>query len=82
MKLTVKLFASLTIYLPPRSENQAMQINADDGATVAQVLGQCGVPVDRCRLIMINGITHTNPAVSMAIELQPGDTLAVLPKVH
>ena len=34
------------------------------------------------RLIIINGITHTNPAVSMEIELHPGDTLAVLPNVH
>ena len=82
MKLTVKLFASFTRYLPPEASKQKMIIEAEPGANVAQVIEQCGVPLDECRLVIINGITHTNPAVSMAIELQPDDTLAILPRVH
>ncbi|MBT4933199.1 MAG: MoaD/ThiS family protein [Rhodospirillaceae bacterium] len=82
MKLTVKLFASLTSYLPAQAENQTMTMEAEDGFSVGQVLEQCGVPLDQCRLVMINGITHTNPAVSMELQLCEGDTLAVLPKVH
>ncbi|MBC8267300.1 MAG: MoaD/ThiS family protein [Rhodospirillaceae bacterium] len=82
MKLTVKLFASLTTYLPTQAENQTTTLEAEDGSSVGQVLEMCGVPLDQCRLVMINGITHTNPAVSMELELREGDTLAVLPKVH
>lgn len=82
MKLTVKLFANFSKLLPPDAEKQAMTIEAEDGASVGQVIDQCGVPKDECRLIIINGITHTNPAFSMEIELHPGDTLAVLPRVH
>jgi hypothetical protein len=82
MKLTVKLFASLTSYLPSYAENQTMTMEAEEGASVGQILEMCGVPLEQCRLIMINGITHTNPTVSMELELRQGDTLAVLPKVH
>lgn len=82
MKLTVKLFASFTEYLPAGAKKQTMMLDVEDGALVGDVLRHCGVPVDDCRLVIINGITHTNPAFSMEMELHPDDTLAVLPKVH
>ena len=80
MKLTVKLFACFTRYLPPDSEKQAMTVEVEERSRVGQVIEYCGVPIDECRLVIINGITHTNPAVSMEIQLHPGDTLAVLPR--
>ncbi|MBL6932345.1 MAG: hypothetical protein ISR45_05305 [Rhodospirillales bacterium] len=82
MNLTVKLFASFAQYLPPEAKKQTMSVDVDEGVRVGQVLLQCGVPLDECRLVIINGITHTNPAFSLEMELFPGDTLAVLPKVH
>lgn len=80
MKLTVKLFASFQRYLPSGAKHQTMTVDVPDGSKVGQVMDQCGVPRDDCRLAMINGITHTNPPVWMEIELKEGDTLAMLPK--
>ncbi len=82
MKLTIKLFASLTGFLPSGSEKQTTAIEAQEGATVGEVISGFGIPLEECRLVIINGITHTNPAFSMEITLSDGDTLAVLPRVH
>ncbi len=82
MELTIKLFASFAEFLPAGAKKQTMVIEAEDGARVGQVVDQCGIPREECRLMIINGITHTNPAVTMEQELRPGDTLALLPRVH
>ncbi len=81
MKLTLRLFSYFTQFLPPDAKKQSMEVDVHEGATVEDVLNQVGVPVDKCRLVMINGVTHTNPAFSMEMELHQGDTLAVLPSV-
>jgi sulfur-carrier protein len=81
MKLNLRLFSYFTKYLPPDAKKQTMMVEVPEGTTVAEVLSQVGVPLDKCRLVMINGVTHSNPAFSLEMELQPGDTLAVLPNV-
>ena len=82
MNLTVKLFAHFANLLPPEAKRQTMPVEIHEGAKVGELLDHCGVPREDCRLIMINGITHTNPPVTLEIQLKEGDTVAVLPKLH
>lgn len=82
MNLTVKLFAHFAKLLPPGSEKQSMNVDIHDGANIGELLDQCSVPREDFRLVMINGITHTNPPVTLQIRLKDGDTVAVLPKLH
>ena len=82
MHITLKLFSYFSKYLKAGAKNYAMELKVEDGATVAQVLGLRGVPLKECRLIIINGIVHTDTAPALKLALAPGDTVAVLPNVH
>jgi molybdopterin converting factor small subunit len=82
IRITVKLFAYFRRHLPPNARDFAADIEVAAGATAAQVLRNLGVPLAECRLAMINGITHTDPPRWLAIRLDDGDVLAVLPNIH
>jgi len=82
MRITVKLFSYFSQYLPPAAADYAVDAEVADGARVRDVLEPMGVPLAKCRLIIINGIVHTRPEWDLDIALAPGDVLAVLPNVH
>ncbi len=80
MKIGLKLYASLSKYLPANAErNEAVLVVADD-ATVGAVLGKLGAPPENCHLVLING-AYVAPSERDAHALKDGDVLAAWPPV-
>jgi sulfur carrier protein ThiS len=81
MKITFKLFASLTDYLPPhaKGENQVV-IEVDPAATIAQIVEPYGLPHKLVHLVLVNG-HYVAPADRATRTLQAGDVLAIWPPI-
>ena len=80
MRVTLKLFATLSEHLPAGAVRNAVDCDVGDGATVRDVLDGHAVPLAKCHLILVNGV-YVAPAVSGRRRLEPGDTVAVWPPV-
>ena len=81
MKITFKLFASLTEYLPHevRTSNQ-MDLEVAEGATILQIIAPFSLPEKMVHLVLINGkYIATEDRATHA--LQPGDVLAIWPPI-
>jgi sulfur carrier protein ThiS len=81
MKITFKLFASLTDYLPPhaKGENQVV-IEVDPAASIAQIVEPYGLPHKLVHLVLVNG-HYVAPAERATRTLQEGDVLAIWPPI-
>ena len=81
MQITLKLFASLTDFLPValRASNQ-MVLDIAPTTTVMQVLTQQQLPLHLVHLVLVNG-HYIQPADRTARTLNDGDVLAVWPPI-
>lgn len=81
MKITFKLFASLTEYLPQqvRTSNQ-MDLEVADGATILQIIAPFSLPEKMVHLVLING-KYIAPEDRATHALQPDDVLAIWPPI-
>lgn len=80
MDITLKLYATLSPFLPEGAKKNQINIKVKDGATVLNILDTYQVPKEKCHLILING-NHTPLENADQKTLQPGDTLAIWPPV-
>lgn len=80
MKVNVKLFASLSKYLPAGTKGQETLLEAANDATPHQILTSLGVPLEQCHLVVINGF-FVPPEARNSQTLNEGDALAVWPPV-
>lgn len=71
MLLTVKCYATLSVYQPPGGK-----MEVEEGARVSDILQQLGLPLDQVKVVFVNG-RHS------AVEqpLAEGDRIAVFPAV-
>jgi sulfur-carrier protein len=81
MKITLKLFASLTDYLPAadRSSN-ITQLDVPPEASILQIIEPFGLPHKLVHLVLING-TYIHPEVRGTHTLKEGDVLAIWPPI-
>jgi sulfur carrier protein ThiS len=81
MKVTLKLYATLSDYLPDAARNtNALELNLDAGTTVAQVIASQNLPLKLCHLVLIDGI-FVPPAARTKRALADGETLAIWPPI-
>lgn len=80
MRLTVKLYATLSDYLPPGSKNNRVDIEADDFSTVDAVLQPFSLPTKLTHLVLVNG-SFVPPGERAAMLLHEGDVVAVWPPI-
>ena len=80
MKITLKLYASLTQYLPDGAVRGEIDIDVDDASSIAAVLDSHGVPPEHCHLVLHNGL-YVGPSERVDAVLGDGDALAVWPPV-
>ncbi len=80
MKLTFKLYASLTEFLPTEAKAHAIVLDVEDGTSVFDVLDQFRVPRERAYLFLLNGV-FVSPEERDKPILRDGDTLAIWPPV-
>lgn len=82
MKITFKLFASLTDYLPPdraRGSN-SVEIEVPAGASIEEVVARFHLPRKMVHLVLVNGV-YVAPAERGSHRLADGDVLAIWPPI-
>jgi sulfur carrier protein ThiS len=80
MKVTVKLYALLSRYLPPGARDNAWELEVAEGTTPAEVIRQLNVPPRDCHLVLVNGL-FVPPSERQSRRLQEHDALAMWPPV-
>lgn len=81
MKITFKLFASLTQYLPAAArEANAVELDVAPEATIAQIIAPYGLPPKLVHLVLVNG-TYVQPGERLTRTLAEGDVLAIWPPI-
>jgi len=79
MTLTFKLYASLSEYLPPGSNDQQVKVDVAEDTTPVMLLERYGVPLTEVHLVLVNGVFV--PPSGRNSPLAEGDQLAVWPAV-
>jgi molybdopterin synthase sulfur carrier subunit len=70
----VRLFATLTGFLPPGSDGGAATLDVPDGSTVGDVVRRLGIPPDMPAIVLVNGIDAETDR-----PLAPSDVLTMFP---
>lgn len=81
MKITFKLFASLTDYLPASArQSNVMELDVAPDASISQIIEPFGLPPRLVHLVLVNG-HYVEPADRLSRTLQEGDVLAIWPPI-
>ncbi len=81
MKVTLKLYATLSDYLPTEArKTNALELELDAGTTPAQVIESQNLPLKLCHLVLIDGV-FVPPALRAQRALANGETLAIWPPI-
>jgi len=80
MKITFKLYASLSEHLPPGAHENTVQIEIPDNASLNWIIDNYHVPREMAHLVLVNGVFACS-ADRDATTLKEGDTLAIWPPV-
>ena len=81
MKITFKLFATLTDYLPAQARySNAIDLDVATNASIAEILEPFALPPKLVHLVLVNGV-YVQPAERLSRTLKEGDTLAIWPPI-
>ena len=81
MKITFKLFASLTDYLPVQARySNVLELDIAPDASISQIIEPYGLPPKLVHLVLING-KYIEPEKRLTQTLQEGDVLAIWPPI-
>lgn len=80
MKITLKLYAGLSQYLPENAEKHATSLDISSKETAFSILDKYNVPKESAHLVLLNGVYLDNDERNTA-NFSDGDTLAVWPPV-
>jgi sulfur carrier protein ThiS len=81
MKITLKLFASLTDYLPPEAKyTNVIELNLKPDTNIGDLLEQFRLPKKLVHLVLVNG-TYIAPEARATRVLLEGDVLAIWPPI-
>ncbi|MFN4005114.1 MAG: MoaD/ThiS family protein [Hylemonella sp.] len=81
MKVTLKLFATLTDHLPAhaRGSNQ-VELDVDPQASIDDIIAPFKLPARLVHLVLVNGV-FVPPAERSTRTLAEGDVLAIWPPI-
>lgn len=81
MKITFKLFASLTDYLPVEARySNVLELDIAPDASISQIIEPYGLPPKLVHLVLING-KYIEPEQRLTRRLVEGDVLAIWPPI-
>ena len=80
MRITLKLFASLSDYLPSGSLNNRVEIDVAETETVTAIIERNHLPEKMVHLVLVNGV-YLSPAERTTRCLEEGDQLAIWPPI-
>lgn len=81
MRITFKLYASLTQHLPAEAR-QGNQVNLDvpDGTPIARIIEPFGMPPKLVHLVLVNGV-YVPPEERLSFVPRDGDVVAIWPPI-
>ena len=81
MNITLKLFASLTDYLPVESKyTNIIALSVVEGTTIDNIIEQHSLPPKWVHLVLVNGV-YIYPELRSMHTLVEGDVLAIWPPI-
>ena len=80
LKITLKLFAGLSEYLPDGAYRNSVEVVLDSEKSISQVIERFKVPAEEAHLVLVNGV-YCAPSDRDQNNLKEGDTLAIWPPV-
>ena len=81
MNITLKLFASLTDYLPAESKyTNIVALDVAVGTTIDNIIEQHHLPLKWVHLVLVNGV-YIYPDQRAVHTLVEGDVLAIWPPI-
>jgi molybdopterin converting factor small subunit len=80
MRIRLKLFATLSEYLPPGSKQHLAVLDVPAGATPHQIMDLAKVPRDQAHLVVVNGVFVPHHQRD-SLTLSEDDSLALWPPV-
>ena len=81
MKITFKLFASLTDYLPPEARrSNIVELDVAPDAPISQIIAPFSLPETMVHLVLVNG-SYVAPQQRLSHTLKEGDVLAIWPPI-
>jgi molybdopterin converting factor small subunit len=78
--ITLKLFATLSDYLPAGALRNQVTLEVEPGRTVGGLIAEHHLPEKLVHLVLVNG-NYIAPAMRDSHLLKDGDTLAIWPPV-
>ena len=81
VKITFKLYATLTDYLPAQARyGNRVELEVASDATIADVIAPYGLPMKLVHLVLVNG-HYIAPPNRATRTFEEGDVLAIWPPV-
>ena len=81
MKITFKLFATLTDYLPQAARrSNIVELEVAPDASISQIIEPFGMPPKLVHLVLVNG-HYIAPEQRLTHTLSEGDVLAIWPPI-
>lgn len=80
MKVELKLYASLSHYLPKGAAEHKVTLDVAEGITPSQVIDEMKLPRESCFLVLVNGI-FVPPEERASRAMRDGDALAIWPPI-
>lgn len=81
MKITFKLYASLTQYLPAEAHRtNQVSLDVPQDAPIAKIIEPYGLPHKLVHLVLVNGV-YVPPEERLSRVLKEGDVLAIWPPI-
>ena len=77
---TLKLFASLSQYLPATAVDNRLDITVESDTTIAAIIERFNLPEKLVHLVFVNGV-YIDPSDRAQRVLQSGEVLAIWPPV-
>ena len=75
MKIELRLFASLSVYMPETVSVDSI-IDIKEGISIRELLEQLNVPLDSVKIIFVNGVHAERDEI-----LKEGDRVGIFPPV-
>jgi molybdopterin converting factor small subunit len=80
MRITFKLYATLSDYLPAGQRHNAVELDIEPATTIGDLIERFNLPKKLVHLVLVNGV-YIEPSQRMARTLEAGDALAIWPPV-
>jgi sulfur carrier protein ThiS len=81
MRITFKLYASLTQHLPAEArQSNRVELDIADSTPIAKIIEPFGLPEKLVHLVLVNGV-YVPPAERLTFVPKDGDTLAIWPPI-